>query len=135
EEGGNNIGRITTAGVFTEFAIATSSTAPFGIAAGPDGNLWFTEENGNNVGRVTTTGIISEFPILSQGRLHRGITAGPDGNVRLDPPIRSPTRRPTTGRSPGEPLPIARRPRETATAWESQPLGPSSTGTRPSRRP
>ena len=35
------IGRITTAGVVTEFPIPSGGT-PAHIAAGPDGNLWFT---------------------------------------------------------------------------------------------
>ena len=43
ERGSNNIGRITTAGVVTEFPIPTANSYPSGIAAGPDGNLWFTE--------------------------------------------------------------------------------------------
>ena len=39
----HKIGRITTAGVVTEFSIPTGATSgPGGIAAGPDGNLWFT---------------------------------------------------------------------------------------------
>ena len=40
---GNQIGRITTAGVITEFPVPTAGSDPRGIAAGPDGNLWFTE--------------------------------------------------------------------------------------------
>ena len=35
----------------TEFA---ASSAPRYIAAGPDGNVWFTENNGNKVARITT---------------------------------------------------------------------------------
>ena len=34
------IGRITTAGVITEFPIAAGE-APSGITSGPDGALWF----------------------------------------------------------------------------------------------
>ena len=49
---GNNIGRITTAGVFTEFAVPTGASEPEGIVSGPDGNLWFTEWVGNNIGRM-----------------------------------------------------------------------------------
>jgi hypothetical protein len=37
------VARVTTSGVFTEYAIPTASSSPNGIAAGPDGNLWFTE--------------------------------------------------------------------------------------------
>jgi streptogramin lyase len=39
--------------VITEFAIRTASCYPEGIAAGPDGNLWFTESQGNKIGRIS----------------------------------------------------------------------------------
>ena len=39
---GNKIGRITTGGTITEYAIRLGS-AFRGITAGPDGALWFTE--------------------------------------------------------------------------------------------
>jgi streptogramin lyase len=35
-----------------EFPIPTPGSIPWGIAAGPDGNLWFTEFLGNKVGYV-----------------------------------------------------------------------------------
>jgi streptogramin lyase len=54
EYGGNKIGRITTAGSITEFAIPTANSGPTGITAGHDGNLWFTESNGNKIGRITS---------------------------------------------------------------------------------
>jgi hypothetical protein len=38
--------------VVTEFPLPTASSFPFGIAAGPDSNLWFTEYRGNSIGRV-----------------------------------------------------------------------------------
>src|SRR5437016_3797300 len=56
----DKIGRITTAGVVTEFSVPTSVSSPAFIAAGPDGNLWFTEVNGNKIGRITTAGIVTE---------------------------------------------------------------------------
>src|SRR5262249_37512651 len=38
------IGRLTTAGAFTEFAAGISTgSEPWGIAVGPDGNIWFAE--------------------------------------------------------------------------------------------
>src|SRR5690349_17248812 len=46
EQGVNKIGRITPAGVITEFPLAASS-GPSGITTGPDGNLWFTERSAN----------------------------------------------------------------------------------------
>ena len=71
------IGRITTAGVITQFP---ASSGP-GIAAGPDGNLWFTEYSGNNIGRITTAGVITDFPIPTAGSEPFCIAAGPDGNL------------------------------------------------------
>src|SRR5260370_10898406 len=64
------------AGTVTEFPAGGS----FGITAGPDGNLWFTDE-GNKIGRITTAGIVTEFPIPTASSRPSGITAGPDGNV------------------------------------------------------
>ena len=40
------------AGTITEFP---ATGASFGIAAGPDGNLWYTEVSGKNIGRITTS--------------------------------------------------------------------------------
>src|SRR6266567_1171871 len=78
EYSGNNIGRITPAGVVTgEFSIPTGYSRPFGITAGPDGNLWFTEFNGNNIGRITPAGVVTEFRIHTSVTEPFGITAGP----------------------------------------------------------
>jgi len=39
----------------TEFSKGiTKDSGPIGIAAGPDGNMWFTELNGGRIGRVVT---------------------------------------------------------------------------------
>src|ERR1039457_514672 len=51
----NKIGRITTAGVVSEYSVSGS---PGGIAAGPDGALWFTEPNNTKVGRITIAGVV-----------------------------------------------------------------------------
>ena len=60
----------------------TANSDPFGITAGPDGNLWFTEYGGNKIGMINpTTHAISEFPVPTAGCRPRGITAGPDGNL------------------------------------------------------
>ena len=39
-------------GNIREFPIPTVGSGPFGITAGPDGNLWFTEFTGNNIGQL-----------------------------------------------------------------------------------
>src|SRR5262249_52870363 len=60
----SRIGRITPAGVITEFSAGlTPGFQPRGITAGPDGNLWFTEQFGlsGRVGRITPAGVITEF--------------------------------------------------------------------------
>ena len=58
------IGRITTAGVVTEFPIpgAPGTSMGTGIAVGPDGNLWYTSLSNNQVGRITTAGVVTAFP-------------------------------------------------------------------------
>jgi virginiamycin B lyase len=81
---GSRIGRITTAGVITEFAQMANSN-PAGIVAGRDGALWFTEQSGNRIGRITTTGVIVEFPVPSCCGV-QAITAGQDGALWFTEP-------------------------------------------------
>jgi serine/threonine protein kinase/streptogramin lyase len=47
------IGRITTGGAVTEFPLTTPNNWAYGITAGPDGNIWFTDLDGK-IGRITT---------------------------------------------------------------------------------
>ena len=63
----------------TEYPIPTSASGPNGIAAGPDGALWFTETNANKIGRITTAGAITEFRIPTSSSNPIYITAGSDG--------------------------------------------------------
>jgi virginiamycin B lyase len=70
------VGRITTGGSITEYSTPTNNSAPAGITAGPDGNLWFAERAA--IGRITTGGSITEFSIPS-GSQPSSITRGPDG--------------------------------------------------------
>jgi virginiamycin B lyase len=55
EEAGNNIGRITPAGVIHEFPLPEAGSGPVGITAGSDGRIWFTEQLGNNIAAITTS--------------------------------------------------------------------------------
>ena len=74
------IGRITTAGVFTFYPITTAAASiTGGITAGRDGAIWFTESGINKFGRITTTGTLTEYPVLSESPID--ITAGLDGSV------------------------------------------------------
>jgi streptogramin lyase len=77
-EYGKTIGRITTAGVITEFPVPTGGgLGPNQIAAGPDGALWFTCPY-SQIGRITTAGAVSLYPV-SKGSYPEYITAAPDG--------------------------------------------------------
>src|SRR5438093_10237563 len=71
----------TPAGVITEFPVPTVGSLQYGIAAGPDGNLWFTEAAGNRIGRITPAGAITEFPAPTVGSYPTGITVASDGNL------------------------------------------------------
>lgn len=76
---GNNIGKVTPAGLITEFAIPTVNSLPIGITKGSDDNLWFTEAYGNKIGRITPTGEITEFAVPTTNGYPYGIASGPDG--------------------------------------------------------
>lgn len=79
----DGVGRITPAGVVTEFfAGITPRADPHSIVTGPDGNLWFTEPGLRRIGRITPSGVVTEFDVaVSAKQVLWGITAGPDGNL------------------------------------------------------
>jgi len=69
----------TTGAVVASFALP-AHTGPYGMIAGPDGNIWFAETNTPGVGRITPTGTITSFPIPSSVAMEPvAIAAGPDG--------------------------------------------------------
>jgi streptogramin lyase len=70
-----------TTGAVTEFTLPPTGGAPDGIAAGPDGNLWFADFNGNTIGRLTTGGVVTDFRVPTGGSGPSTITTGPDGNL------------------------------------------------------
>ena len=60
--------RITTAGAVTEFSGLPPESYPDGIAAGPDGDLWFTESLNSRVARMTRSGqVIGFYPTTEFG--------------------------------------------------------------------
>jgi streptogramin lyase len=68
-----------TSPTITEFG---GGVGPLGLAAGPDGNLWFAENSGNKIGRMTPSGTLVEFSAgLSINAWPAGIAVGPDGNL------------------------------------------------------
>jgi streptogramin lyase len=83
ESAANKIGRLTPAGVLTEFSSGLPNNCGLvGITAGPDGNLWFTEAFANRIGRISPTGTITQFSSgISGGSSPHDIVAGPDGRL------------------------------------------------------
>ena len=74
-------GAASAQSVTGNFPLPVGSSLPFGIVAGPDGNLWVAASNSNKIDRITTAGVITEFPTLSAGSAPNQITVGPDGNL------------------------------------------------------
>ena len=80
EAGASKIGRITTGGGLTEFALPAGSK-PQQIVAGPDGSLWFTQVGTSQIGRMTTQGGLTELAIATASSQPFGITRGQDGKL------------------------------------------------------
>ena len=85
---GSRIGRITTAGAVTEYSAGVSQNLYLaGIAAGPDGNVWyvghdFSPVKMSVVGRVTPAGVVTEFTVgIDQAGTLGDVAPGPDGNL------------------------------------------------------
>jgi virginiamycin B lyase len=79
----DTIGRITTAGVITEFNTnITAGSCPEGIAPGWDHNLWFSESGATTVavGRITPSGTVNEY---GSTKYAGAVAPGIDGNVWL----------------------------------------------------
>jgi streptogramin lyase len=65
-----------------EFPVPTADGGPVAIAAGRDGNLWFTEAAKNRIGMINpTTHAVADFPIPTADSTPQGIAAGPDGRL------------------------------------------------------
>jgi streptogramin lyase len=78
---GDVIERISLSGSVTTFNVGTTSGSATSIAAGPDGNLWFTESGADQIGRITPAGQITLFTVPTSGSQPTGIAAGPNGNI------------------------------------------------------
>jgi streptogramin lyase len=86
---GTGTGSLTAGYSVTEYPIPTTSSGPYGIAAGPgDGAVWFTEQNANQVAKLfpstcngTNNCQIREGQLPSPAILAGAIAAGIDGNV------------------------------------------------------
>jgi streptogramin lyase len=78
------LGRFTTAGVVTEYAIPSLGTGST-IMTGPGGSLWFTEPNGlgvyNGIGRLAPGGAVASFSLPGNFSSIAGLALGPGGNL------------------------------------------------------
>src|SRR5207249_5841485 len=60
EAGTSRIGRITTGGAISTFALPVGSN-PQGITSGPFGMLYFAESGRDRIGSITTAGLVAEL--------------------------------------------------------------------------
>ena len=75
-----SITRVSTNGTAVQIPIPSGdNTSIDGIAAGPDGNVWFGEFT--HIAKVTPAGVVTEFPYPSGINQYGGVTTGSDGNV------------------------------------------------------
>jgi virginiamycin B lyase len=85
------IGRVTPAGVITEFPFTDSRMGPGSMVLGPDGKVWFDgginnapppigPANNSYVASITSTGAITQYPVGNAYPLG-GLTVGPDNNL------------------------------------------------------
>jgi virginiamycin B lyase len=56
-------------------------SAPYGVAAGPDGEIWFTAPGLDQIGRLTATGDITTFDLPVPDARAAMITVGADGSA------------------------------------------------------
>jgi len=78
--------RLRPDGTSTEYPVPNS--APWAIAQGSDGNIWFTAAGVLSptptpwiVGRITNSGQLTKFPVPAHATVAGGISGGPDGNL------------------------------------------------------
>jgi streptogramin lyase len=81
EHATGRIGRITPAGIISEFALSSPDSQPRAIARARDGNIWIGMFAAGRIGRITPNGTLTEFEIPTPGAGPRALAAGPDGNV------------------------------------------------------
>src|SRR2546421_6418564 len=91
DSGNRKVGRITPSGAVTEFELPDAGGIAFGIAVGPDKNIWITvtavgQGRPDWIARIYSSGEVTKFPAGTgsgsyPGTSPEGITAGPDGNI------------------------------------------------------
>jgi streptogramin lyase len=66
---------------FYQFSIPVATNKPQWIAAGSDGNMWFTENPGGKVARITPAGVVTEFTVPTANAQPQMIIGASDGNL------------------------------------------------------
>jgi streptogramin lyase len=66
---------------FYQYSIPVPANQPQWIAAGSDGNMWFTESPGNAVARITPAGVVTEFAVPTAASNPQGIIGASDGRL------------------------------------------------------
>src|SRR5262249_21205967 len=74
---GNKIGRVSAAGVISEFSIPTANSGPISVSVGRNGRVWFTETSANKIGILSQT-VIAEFAVPSPNSGLTRIVADPN---------------------------------------------------------
>jgi streptogramin lyase len=86
----NRIGRLSPAGVLTEFPIPTGHSGPRGIVTGLDGNVWFVESTRLRpaIARITPGGVVTEYQLTAEPTDNTPwhIVSGPDGDLWFNEP-------------------------------------------------
>jgi streptogramin lyase len=82
---GSAVGRITPAGLITEFRDGLDGGFPQSLVVGPDGNLWFgiaaSKTSGPAIGKITPEGEITRVAELASNTDPEDLTVGPGGRI------------------------------------------------------
>lgn len=92
DPGANAIGRIALSTakanerfIFADhlqvFPMPTTNSGVYGLAAAPDGTVWFTEQNAIRIGSITTSGKITDYPCTQRDERPTAITVSRDGAI------------------------------------------------------
>jgi streptogramin lyase len=66
--------------IVKQYNVPTFAGLISGLAAGPDGTIWYTDPIGNSVGKLTPAGTATMYP-LANGTGPGNIASGPGGNL------------------------------------------------------
>ncbi|GAC1658729.1 MAG: virginiamycin B lyase [Candidatus Elarobacter sp.] len=77
---GNVTANFTPTPTFYQFTLPAGAR-PQWIAAGSDGNMWFTEFPNNAVARITPAWVVTEFTVPTAASNPQGIIGASDGNL------------------------------------------------------